>query len=112
MWYFSDVLERGGRAMDAAIAVLFSTDVVHSQSSGLGGGFVMTVYIKGEGAYSVMAREVAPEKATQDMYVGTKGKSLRGISKYCSLYIYITRYICGPFRSPGYGCSWTTAWIC
>lgn len=39
------------------------------QSMGLGGGFLMTVYIKEKGrAYTLNARETAPLNSTKDMY--------------------------------------------
>ena len=33
-------------AVDAALATLFCNGVVHSQSMGIGGGFIMTIYIR------------------------------------------------------------------
>jgi hypothetical protein len=35
-----------GTAVDAALATLFCNGVVHSHSMGIGGGFLMTVYIR------------------------------------------------------------------
>ena len=35
-----------GTAVDAALATLFCNGVVHSQSMGIGGGFIMTIYIR------------------------------------------------------------------
>jgi gamma-glutamyltranspeptidase len=35
-----------GTAVDAALATLFCNGVVHSQSMGIGGGFLMTIFIK------------------------------------------------------------------
>lgn len=64
-----DVLEKNGSAVDAAIAAMFCNGIVNMQSMGIGGGFLMTVYIKAErNAYTVVAREKAPGKATDDMY--------------------------------------------
>ena len=42
--YFRDVLVEGGSAVDAAIATLFCNGVYNSQSMGLGGGFLMTIF--------------------------------------------------------------------
>lgn len=53
------------------------------QSMGLGGGFFMTVYIKEEEkAYTVIAREKAPEAATRDMFNGNSAKASKGQIRY------------------------------
>ena len=54
--------------MDAPIAVLICNGVVTSQSMGIGGGFVMTIYLANGTAVSLMAREMAPLAATRDMF--------------------------------------------
>lgn len=38
------MLERGGSVADSAIATLLCMGVVHSQSLGIGGGFIMVLY--------------------------------------------------------------------
>ena len=75
-----NVLGRGGTAVDSAIALLFCNGAVHSMSMGIGGGFIMTIYIKKEAkAYSLMARETAPKAAHRDMFINaTKHASKRG----------------------------------
>ena len=61
-----DVLLEGGTAVDAAVACLFCNGVVNSQSTGLGGGFLMTIYIQKEKrAITLDARETAPAAARE-----------------------------------------------
>lgn len=62
-------MERGGNAVDAAIAALFCDGVSMPHSMGLGGGFLLTVYNKSTGeVWSLNSREVAPGAATVDMF--------------------------------------------
>ncbi|PSN54339.1 Gamma-glutamyltranspeptidase 1 [Blattella germanica] len=71
---------RNGSVVDAAVATLFCNGLVNSQSMGLGGGFLMTLYLHDEKkAITLDARESAPLRATHDMYNGTAGLSQEGI---------------------------------
>ncbi|XP_071098106.1 glutathione hydrolase 1 proenzyme-like [Haliotis cracherodii] len=76
----TNVLARGGSAVDAAIATAVCSCVLNAQSCGLGGGFFMTVYNRTSGMSHVLdARERAPLAANSTMYVGReKGASLNG----------------------------------
>ena len=68
-----DIMEIGGSAVDAAVATLFCNGAVHPQSSGLGGGFVMTIYKKDTSSSDILiARERAPLAGTKDMYHGNR----------------------------------------
>ena len=61
-----DVLADGGGAVDAAIASLFCMGVYHPQSSGIGGGFVMTIFShQNQSSEVLVARERAPLSANQ-----------------------------------------------
>lgn len=64
-----NILKKGGNAVDAAVAVMFCLGVTNPQSSGLGGGFLMTIYNKTEGkCIAIDARETAPAAAHRDMF--------------------------------------------
>ncbi|WP_435077566.1 gamma-glutamyltransferase [Halococcus sp. AFM35] len=66
----ADVLEAGGNAVDAAVAVQFALNAVQPHTSGIGGGGFMLVYDAGEDElYSVDNRERAPFGATPDMFL-------------------------------------------
>ncbi|XP_014274888.1 glutathione hydrolase 1 proenzyme isoform X3 [Halyomorpha halys] len=73
----SDLLAMGGSAVDAAIGALFCNGLVNSQSMGLGGGFIMTLYMKGK-PYSLIARETAPAAANLRMFSGDQQQSRTG----------------------------------
>ncbi len=75
------ILEQGGNAFDAAVAISAALAVVEPQSSGLGGGGFFLLHIADSGReVFIDAREVAPAAATADMYLDKNGDPLRGAS--------------------------------
>ena len=60
----------GGNAIDSSIATMYCNTVVNSQSMGIGGGFIMTVYLANGTRVALIARETAPAAASKDMYHG------------------------------------------
>ena len=71
------VIERGGSAIDAAVAVQAMLGLVEPQSSGIGGGAFLLHYDAQSGhvtAYN--GREKAPAGARPDMLLGEDGKPL------------------------------------
>lgn len=66
------ILEKGGNALDAAIASCLSIGVVNSFSSGIGGGGFMLLRKKspeGDIFDFIDFREVSPRKATQKLFI-------------------------------------------
>jgi len=65
-----EILEKGGHAVEAAIAAHAVLGLVEPQSSGLGGGAFMLVYERADGNLTFLdGRESAPAGATADMFV-------------------------------------------
>jgi gamma-glutamyltranspeptidase/glutathione hydrolase len=64
-----EILKRGGNAIDAAVAVAFALAVVEPAAGNIGGGGFMLVRLADGKTNFFDYREVAPSKATRDMYI-------------------------------------------
>jgi gamma-glutamyltranspeptidase/glutathione hydrolase len=69
-----DVLQAGGNAVDAAVAIQFALAVVNPEAGNIGGGgFMMLRWADGT-AQALDFREKAPMAATRDMYLDETGE--------------------------------------
>jgi gamma-glutamyltranspeptidase / glutathione hydrolase len=75
-----EMLQRGGNAVDAAVAAAFAAGVVGPYHNGIGGGGFALVYQAGtRETLALDFREVAPAGASRDMYL-REGKVVPGLS--------------------------------
>ena len=68
-----DILQQGGNAYDAAVAVQFALAVVHPSAGNIGGGGFIVYRTPSGAAGALDFREVAPAAASRDMYLDAKG---------------------------------------
>jgi gamma-glutamyltranspeptidase/glutathione hydrolase len=73
-----EVLQRGGNAVDAAVAVAFALAVTHPAAGNLGGGGFMMVRLRNGKTTAIDYREMAPAAATRNIYLDQNGNLIKG----------------------------------
>lgn len=68
------ILEKGGNAVDAAVAVGFALAVTYPQAGNIGGGGFMVIHLENGKSTTIDYREKAPSSAFRDMYLDEKGE--------------------------------------
>jgi gamma-glutamyltranspeptidase/glutathione hydrolase len=95
----TEILDRGGNAVDAAIATALALAVVDQASSGLGGGGFMIIYdAKDQRAHALDFRETAPEGARADLYA-RGGKPVPSLSLTGALAVAVPGEVAGLFAA-------------
>ncbi len=74
------ILQAGGNAVDAAVAVQFALAVVYPNAGNIGGGGFMVYRDRAGKAYSLDYREKAPGRSTANMYLDSAGNVRPGLS--------------------------------
>ncbi len=74
----SEVMKRGGNAIDAAIAVAIALAVTYPEAGNLGGGGFMLIRFKDGRTTAIDYREMAPKAVNRDIFVDTDGNLIKG----------------------------------
>ncbi|WP_120951324.1 gamma-glutamyltransferase [Helicobacter sp. L8] len=74
------VLDEGGNAIDAAVAMGYALAVVHPAAGNLGGGGFAVIHLANGENITLDFREKAPLKATRNMYLDKEGKVIPKLS--------------------------------
>jgi gamma-glutamyltranspeptidase/glutathione hydrolase len=75
------ILENGGNAIDAAVAISFALAVVNPSAGNLGGGGFMLIHLAEQNkTLSIDYRERAPIKSSEEMFQDNSGKIIKGLS--------------------------------
>jgi gamma-glutamyltranspeptidase/glutathione hydrolase len=70
-----DILDKGGNAVDAAVATGFALAVTYPRAGNLGGGGFMMIHLAKENRQTFIDyRETAPGKARRDMFLDENGE--------------------------------------
>ncbi|MEZ4913993.1 MAG: gamma-glutamyltransferase [Chitinophagales bacterium] len=75
-----DILQQGGNAIDAAVAVQMALAVVHPQAGNLGGGGFMIYRNTKKENFALDFREKAPMRAHKNMYLDADGNPVPNLS--------------------------------
>ncbi|MBS1512630.1 MAG: gamma-glutamyltransferase [Bacteroidetes bacterium] len=97
------VLKEGGNAVDAAIATQLALAVVYPGAGNIGGGGFMVAHLKTGKNVSIDYREMAPSKASRDMYLDAGDNPQMDLSQNGHLSSGVPGTIAGLFASHQYG---------
>jgi gamma-glutamyltranspeptidase / glutathione hydrolase len=71
-----EVLEKGGNAVDAAVATGFALAVTYPRAGNIGGGGYMVVHLaRGNRDIAIDYRETAPQATTRDIFLDQEGEA-------------------------------------
>ncbi len=73
-----EILQHGGNAIDAAIAVAFALAVTHPSAGNLGGGGFMMIRLRNGKTTAIDYREMAPAAASRNIYLDQNGNLVKG----------------------------------
>ena len=98
----ADILKQGGNAVDAAIATQLALAVVYPGAGNIGGGGFMVAHLKDGKNITIDFREMAPSKATRDMYLDSNGNPQMHLSQDGHLACGVPGTIAGLFAAMKY----------
>ena len=102
-----EILQKGGNAIDAAVATALALNVVEPNASGLGGGGFATIRLADGSVVCWDFREIAPLASTKDLFASEQaqkekwstfgGKAVAVPGSVCGLFTLLNKYGTLPF---------------
>lgn len=99
----TNILKKGGNAIDAAIATQLALAVVYPNAGNIGGGGFLVAHLANGKELAIDYREKAPAKAHRDMYLDNAGNPITSLSIDGHLAAGVPGTIAGLFASHKYG---------
>jgi gamma-glutamyltranspeptidase / glutathione hydrolase len=96
------MLQKGGNAVDAAIATQWALAVVYSNAGNIGGGGFMVARMRNAKTLALDYREMAPALASRDMYLDASGNAQTDVSQNGHLAAGVPGTVAGLFASLSY----------
>ncbi len=96
------ILKQGGNAVDAAIATQFALAVTHPSAGNIGGGGFSVIHLKDGRNITIDYREMAPGKASRDMYLDANGNPQMNLSQNSPLATGVPGSVAGIFECMKY----------
>lgn len=95
-----EILQQGGNAVDAAVAVGFALAVTLPRAGNIGGGGFMMIYDAKTGeTIALDYREMAPAKAFRDMYLDEAGNAVEEKSRFHGLAVGVPGTVAGLLKA-------------
>ncbi len=90
-----EVLQKGGTAIDASVAVEFALAVCYPTAGNIGGGGYMVLRLNDGTTDALDFREKAPIKGHRDMYLDEQGEVIEGLSQRSYLAVGVPGTVAG-----------------
>ena len=93
------ILQQGGNATDAMVAVNFALSVVYPRAGNIGGGGFMIIRKPDGTAEALDYREMAPAQAHKDLYLDSLGNVISGLSTAGGLAVGVPGTVMGQYTA-------------
>jgi gamma-glutamyltranspeptidase/glutathione hydrolase len=91
-----EILQKGGNAVDAAVAVGFALAVTYPSAGNIGGGGFMVIHLAERGEnIAIDYREVSPASTARDTYLDTRGEADANKSRESGLAVGVPGTVAG-----------------